>query len=222
MPSSVSNEQLVMPLTGSKTTAASDTDPVQSDDHTEKPSAVSVIPDDFYAKNKSPIAAASQRTQSSQPATANPTQEPSATTTTQPGASRELFAFDCEEANGHEKEEVRLARWKQEDPISLQEAYVTSNAFLKACRDNDVDEVHEIVNHAVYTDFLQYQVIQGYYACVQHLNFPLFRDVFDHQGFPAQLFPEIPHAVAELCGKENFTECRKFLKALFTGFQVRL
>eukprot|EP00392_Amoebophrya_sp_AT5.2_P005249 g5258.t1 len=184
--------------------------------------AASVIPDDFYAKNKSATAAASQRTQSSQPATANPTQEPSATTTTQPGASRELFAFDCEEANGHEKEEVRLARWKQEDPISLQEAYVTSNAFLKACRDNDVDEVHEIVNHAVYTDFLQYQVIQGYYACVQHLNFPLFRDVFDHQGFPAQLFPEIPHAVAELCGKENFMECRKFLKTLFTGFQVRL
>ncbi|CAD7927917.1 unnamed protein product [Amoebophrya sp. A120] len=135
-------------------------------------------------------------------------------------AKRDMFAFDQDEEGGAEKEEARLARWKKEDPIALQDAFMTSNAFLKACKDDNLPEALEILQNSVKTDFLQYHVIQGYYACIQNLNFELFHQVFQAQGFPVGLFPEIPHAIAELCTKETFPVCRKFFQPLFRAHQV--
>ena len=53
-----------------------------------------------------------------------------------PTMPSEMFAF-----HEAEDEKVKLARWKEEDPIQLQDTYNTSEAFLQACIKNDVEEV---------------------------------------------------------------------------------
>lgn len=67
-----------------------------------------------------------------------------------------MFAFDV-----HGDEKPRLAKLKEEDPIALQDAFNTSEAFLNACKADDLPELQRIMANAVKEDFLQYYVIQG-------------------------------------------------------------
>ncbi|CAD7939151.1 unnamed protein product [Amoebophrya sp. A25] len=139
----------------------------------------------------------------------------------------DMFAFDLHpawqaEANEPvESEEQRLHRWRTEDPILIQEAFATSNAFLQACKDGDLEEACAIIRNAEnYTEFLQYHVIQAYYACVRALDWDLFLAVFVEQSFPVGLFAEVAHAVCEMCAKDTFDVCRKFLKKFFNVYEI--
>lgn len=121
-----------------------------------------------------------------------------------------MFAFHEHAENEKEK----LARWKVDDPIQLQDSYNTSEAFLAACKAgiiNGEGGVREILEHGEPDDFLQYHVIQGFFSALQTMNLDLYNIFSKEQNFPVSMFTEAPHLVAELCGKDNFAPCKSML-----------
>lgn len=117
-----------------------------------------------------------------------------------------------------EQEFARLKHWQDEDPISLQDAFNTSNALVQAARDDDLEEMRAIVDNAVDGEFLQAFVLQTMAIAVRNTSLEMVTQLAKW-GVPLgheQLF-QCPHMVCELTTKENFNNAWRIVQVLTEG-----
>lgn len=117
-----------------------------------------------------------------------------------------------------EEEHARLTKYKEEDPISLQDALNTSQAFVEAARNSDVEELQRVVDESEEGEILQGFAAQAMIIAVRKADLDIVEKLISW-GLPVQ-GPEMEqalHLACEITNRENFSKTWRIVKALTEG-----
>jgi len=79
-----------------------------------------------------------------------------------------------------ESEHERMTRWKEEDPIALQDAFNTSQALVDYCKEGTFEEVRQLIDEGEFGEFLYAHVAQAFLICVTNLKVDHVRKFLEH------------------------------------------
>jgi len=114
-----------------------------------------------------------------------------------------------------EEQIARLKELREDDPISYQDAKVTSSAFLQAVKDADLEETKRIVKDAYPEELLHQPVALALLIAVARTDLP-FVEFFIEQGLSGH-WPGVSialHILVEAAEKENFAAAVGILQLL--------
>lgn len=117
-----------------------------------------------------------------------------------------------------EEEHARLTKYKEEDPIALQDALNTSQAFVQAVRDGDVEELKRVVEDAEEGEILQGFAAQALIIAVKKADLDIVEKLVGW-GLPLH-YPDMQQAIhlaCEITNRENFSKTWRIVKALNEG-----
>jgi len=117
-----------------------------------------------------------------------------------------------------EEEQERLGLLRREDPIRLQDCLNTSNAFVQAVRDKDLDELRRVVADAECGELLQVFVLQSWVIALKGTMLEIVRQMVTW-GIPLdhELMGEALHLISEIVDRENFSDAWRILELLVTS-----
>merc|ERR1719159_332021 len=114
-----------------------------------------------------------------------------------------------------EEQIARLKELRADDPISYQDAKVTSSAFLQAVKEEDLEETKRIVKDAYPEELLHQPVALALMIAVSRTDLP-FVEFFIEQGLTGH-WPGVSiafHILVEVTEKENFAAAVGILQLL--------
>eukprot|EP00746_Dinoflagellata_sp_MGD_P072007 gnl/MRDRNA2_/MRDRNA2_29264_c0_seq1.p1 gnl/MRDRNA2_/MRDRNA2_29264_c0~~gnl/MRDRNA2_/MRDRNA2_29264_c0_seq1.p1 ORF type:complete len:369 (+),score=85.96 gnl/MRDRNA2_/MRDRNA2_29264_c0_seq1:86-1192(+) len=117
-------------------------------------------------------------------------------------------------------EHARLSKYKEEDPISLQDALNTSQAFVEAARNGDVEELKRVVDEAEEGEILQGFAAQAMIIAVRQADLDVVEKLIAW-GLPVDgpggELEQAVHLACEITNRENFSKTWRIVKALTEG-----
>eukprot|EP00397_Hematodinium_sp_SG-2012_P043596 GEMP01048493.1.p1 GENE.GEMP01048493.1~~GEMP01048493.1.p1 ORF type:complete len:221 (+),score=62.19 GEMP01048493.1:97-759(+) len=100
-------------------------------------------------------------------------------------------------------ENARLKKWRDEDPIALQDAFNTSQALVDYCKEGDAESVAQLISQAIEGEFLFAHVTQAFYIAINSFEVPIVRQFIDNGlVLDVNVFGEALHLVCEKAGED--------------------
>jgi hypothetical protein len=116
------------------------------------------------------------------------------------------------------EEHARLTKYKEEDPISLQDALNTSQAFVEAARNGDVEDLKRVIDEAEEGEILQGFAAQAMIIAVRRADQDMVEKLIGW-GLPldCDAMEQALHLACEITNRENFSKTWRIVKALSEG-----
>lgn len=116
-----------------------------------------------------------------------------------------------------DEEYARLQLLQREDPIALQDVLNTSQAFVQAVRDRDLEELRRVVEDAESGELLHVFVLQAMIIAVRGAMLDIVKEMVNW-GIPLQheVLSQAIHLACEVVSRENFSDAWRIVELLVT------
>eukprot|EP00929_Paragymnodinium_shiwhaense_P068881 TRINITY_DN3472_c0_g1_i2.p1 TRINITY_DN3472_c0_g1~~TRINITY_DN3472_c0_g1_i2.p1 ORF type:complete len:281 (+),score=73.89 TRINITY_DN3472_c0_g1_i2:80-922(+) len=117
-----------------------------------------------------------------------------------------------------DEEYGRLQLLQKEDPIALQDVLNTSQAFVQAVRDRDLEELRRVVKDAESGELLQVFVLQALIIAVRGAMLDIVKEMINW-GVPLkhEVLSQALHLTCEIVNRDNFSDAWRIVELLIAG-----